>query len=179
MKKTYFIGIDPGASKIKGHGGGVAIIDHHGRSVETYHAPTKTYSVGKNGKTRLMIDAEALYSRLLHNTWHKPDVELFATIEHPAPLPKEFDVPIKATCELFMHYGTLNTVMELMAATVLPVHPRSWKSGYHLPADKAAALNLARSMFPGVDLRNKQDHNIGEALLLAEYGRLIYMEKSQ
>jgi hypothetical protein len=51
------------------------------------------------------------------------------------------------------------------------VTPQKWKAHFGLDADKNAALELARKLFPSLDLSKKKHHGRAEALLIARYGQ--------
>ena len=183
MRKEYFIGVDVGASKAKGRGAGVGIVDLEGSPALWLHAPVKQYCVGKSGKPRVAVDTNALFDVINDFANQRNANALLAAIEHPVAAPEKFGdldekgeerrgVPIRVTCELFLHYGKTVAVLEQLCEWVFPVSPRGWKNGFGLSSSKAESLELARRTFPGVNLSHAQDHNLAEALLIAEYCRL-------
>jgi len=61
----------------------------------------------------------------------------------------------------------------VLAALQMPytrIRPQVWKKALGLGKDKEAARLRAMQLYPGADLRRKQDHGRAEALLLAWYG---------
>lgn len=170
MSELY-IGIDPGASLIRGHGAGVAIISQDGRALNTFQAPVVQYRINKSKKLRTAMDTEALAREISSTIVRNGPDRIIGTIEHPAAAPKKFKVPATSTCELFMHYGATRAVLDRFCDYVIPIYPISWKAYFKLTSDKKTSLKLARHRFPEVDLRYIADHNLAEALLLADYGR--------
>jgi hypothetical protein len=53
------------------------------------------------------------------------------------------------------------------------VTAQKWKRHFCIPKGKAASLQVARSMFPSmaIHLQLSSDHNVADALLIAEYGK--------
>lgn len=67
----------------------------------------------------------------------------------------------------------------LLAALGIPyelVRPQKWKKEFSCTSDKNTAIDVAKRLFPGVDLKRtprcqKDDDGHAEALLMAEYAR--------
>src|SRR5262249_13394755 len=58
------------------------------------------------------------------------------------------------------------------------VRPHVWKRALSLTSDKEQVRWRAIQLYPGADLRRKKDHGRAEALLLAHYGRMCHLIKS-
>ena len=74
------------------------------------------------------------------------------------------------------NYGTgYGQILGVLAALRIPyetVSPVVWKRKMGLShANKDASRDMARQLFPHVELNRKRDHGRAEALLIAEYGR--------
>ena len=76
--------------------------------------------------------------------------------------------------------GRGSMLWEVLAAVhnikLVPVKPQAWKRMFSLiNADKEASRATAIRQFPalGGQLKRKKDHNRAEALLIAEYGRMV------
>lgn len=183
MRGHLYIGVDPGASKTSGRGGGLAVIDEAGAVVDCLLVPVMDYQIGT--KVKPEVDARKLYDRLCEIIARRPlwDGNLCATIEEPPPTQVKFDDKKDKKGKgswrspfdhgLKAHYGAIKAMLRLLCGdNVFPVYPVSWKAAYKINRDKEGSLRVARELFPEVDLRHKKQHNIAEALLLAEYGRL-------
>lgn len=69
--------------------------------------------------------------------------------------------------------GTAEAAVEILRMDLKRAQPRAWKKFYGLGSDKAASLEIARTLFPNIGhmLKRAKDHNRAEALLLAHYGQ--------
>lgn len=69
--------------------------------------------------------------------------------------------------------GTAEAAVEILRMDLKRAQPKAWKKFYGLGADKAASLEIARTLFPNIGhmLKRAKDHNRAEALLLAHYGQ--------
>lgn len=57
---------------------------------------------------------------------------------------------------------------------LIEVHPMTWKTEMKLlRLEKDEIRKMAIKLFPGAELKQKQDHDRAEALLLAQYRRMI------
>lgn len=165
--RQLFIGIDPGA-----RGGAFAIIDEEGNSVSTFHIPTRDRGVG-NTRIDKEVDAVALINKIAPYSYlnQKP----IAFIEMPAPIPGGF---LAGLCSLFQSYGMIMATVEGQDISLESVRPATWKKTFSVGSDKNKALHEAKKLFPAVNLSLKKYHNIAEALLIAEYGRLKTLKYS-
>jgi hypothetical protein len=179
MTGHLYIGVDPGASKTSGRGGGLAVIDESGAVVDCFLVPVMDYPIGT--KIKPEVDARRFYDKLCEVIDRRPSGgALFAVIEEPPPTPIKFDdKKDKGSWRspfdhgLKAHYGAIKALLRLLCGdNVDPVYPVTWKAAFKVRKDKQTSLDAARELFPEVDLRHKKQHNIAEALLLAEYCRL-------
>lgn len=85
--------------------------------------------------------------------------------------------PTQGTVSMFNFGRTLGFAHALAASADAPIHfvtPSVWKGKFGLlKADKSASREKARTLLPGLepDLRRVKDDGVGEAALLALYGR--------
>lgn len=160
-EETLIIGIDPGAN-----GGAIAVIDGVGNTMTTFHIPVRDRNVGK---TRIdkEVDAADLWRRL--EKWSKRSERIKAYIEMPSPIPGSF---IAGLCSLFQSYGAIMATIEAFGIEIEPVKPQIWKKAFKVGSDKKKSIFEAQKLFPAVNLTQAKHHNIAEALLIAEYGRI-------
>ncbi|MCK5604930.1 hypothetical protein KAR91_23775 [Candidatus Pacearchaeota archaeon] len=79
------------------------------------------------------------------------------------------------------NYGMWQGVFEALHIPYELVTPATWMGGMNLPkkinkSDKPA-LDVARSMYPGADLKFKKHHNRADSLLLADWLRRKHTPK--
>lgn len=69
--------------------------------------------------------------------------------------------------------GTIECCLEMLGLEPHAVNARTWKRFFGLRSDKGEGLQLARQLYPecGERLRLVADHNRGEALLIARWGK--------
>lgn len=175
MNKIY-VGVDPGASSLKGRGAAMAVLDQFGAHLWSMDIPSVEYRLGKTGIPRRQVDGGALKT-YIKEVANRNQAEVVAAVEHPPMPSKQFGAPVTAMFGVFIAYGVIKGILDEVCYSVVPIFPVSWRSAYNLKAAKSggkdASLRLARLMFPSVDLRFQHSHNIAEALLIAEYARLI------
>lgn len=72
-------------------------------------------------------------------------------------------------------FGRLQGILESTTLKPVLVPPNNWKKLLNVPADKEKCRQEAIRMFPKANLllAYKKDHNRAEALLLAQYAKLI------
>ena len=73
-------------------------------------------------------------------------------------------------------YGWLLGVLDALGVSYQAVSVQKWKKEYGLNSDKAKSIEVCHRIFPNVSLKRtdkckKDDDNISEAILLAEYAR--------
>jgi crossover junction endodeoxyribonuclease RuvC len=147
--KLITIGIDPGKD------GAMAII-----------APNETY---------VIPFSETDYIKELGyiDTEH---YKVFCILEHVGAMPGQGSV------SMFNFGANFGFIRGLLSANRIPyelVRPQKWKKAFSCTSDKNTAIEVAKRLFPNIDLRRtpkcKGPHDgICEALLMAEYGRRIY-----
>ena len=67
--------------------------------------------------------------------------------------------------------GAITAICELTNYPCHMVRPQVWRSYFHLESGKHASLDVARMFWPEAPLKRKKDHNLSDALLIAEYWR--------
>ena len=73
------------------------------------------------------------------------------------------------------NYGWLQGVMEALEIPFQTIRPQLWKKEFGLSSSKEDSIIVAKHLFPEANLIpercRKEDHNIAEAILMAEYAR--------
>ena len=74
------------------------------------------------------------------------------------------------------NFGFIQGVLMSMGIPYELVTPQKWKKEFSITSDKNTSIEVAKRLFPEVDLKRtersrKDDDNIAEALLMAEYAR--------
>lgn len=144
-----FIGIDPGKN------GALAAIDETSEGVFVLHV--------------IPFD-EALYNCALLGVDEK---NTRCALEKVGAMPKQ---GVSSTWSFAENYGFIRG---LLRAHFIPhelIPPQKWKKAFGATADKSTSIDVARRLFPEVDLKRtsnsrKDDDGMAEALLLAEYAR--------
>lgn len=144
----YYIGIDPGAK------GALSIIS-------------------KDGTVDCIPYNKQAYLNALASL---PVCETFCVIEKVGARPHQ---GVTSMFHFGEAYGWLQGVLECLGVPYQAVTPGNWKKSFGCTADKASSVQAAQRLFPRVDLRRtprsfKNDDNIAESLLMAEYARRIY-----
>ena len=99
--------------------------------------------------------------------------ETFAVVEHVNAMPGQ------GVTSCFSFGQNFGFILGLLTAFRIPyelVRPQKWKKEFSCTSDKNTSIEVAKRLFPGVDLRRTKrctkDHDgLAEALLLAEYSR--------
>lgn len=72
-------------------------------------------------------------------------------------------------------FGWLQGMLEAYGIPYELVRPQKWKKEFSVTADKNTSIEVCKRLFPGVNLIpagcRKENDNLAEALLLAEYAR--------
>lgn len=144
--RKHFIGIDPGAH------GAVAVVDQAGSVLLLEDLPH-----GEDGR----VNAAALACMLAG--YDAPAVALESPI---AFTPNAYSM-MALGCSFGMCLATLQCIG---VDPLLPV-PRSWKARLQLTSDKMESVARARALHP--DLPKRLRHDKAEALLLAQYARVV------
>lgn len=145
-------GIDPGLS------GAIGLL---GRDIAPHVAAMPTAPYSKTGFVKRIVNFDHL-ARILD----------FYALDHVF-LEKVQAFPGQGVGSMFslgMSYGGAMAVAQTLDIEVHLVTPQEWKKHFGLSADKQLSLDLARSLFPNVDLSRKKDDGKAEALLIAKYG---------
>ena len=94
-------------------------------------------------------------------------------VEHVGAMPGNGGV------SMFSFGENFGMIQGMLAATGIPfqlVRPQKWKKEYTLNHSKENSVEVCKRLFPGVNLKRterskKDDDNIAEAILMAEYAR--------
>ncbi len=160
------MGIDNGVS------GAVAWMDDQGMCPHVAPTPTITVKAGK--RTRTKYDEPGMRS-LLQRVIRRVPVRV--AIEAARVSPK---FPAFSAGVLMEGYGLWRGLLVGLGVPYEVVEPRRWQKalldGLPKGDTKAASVLVAKRLFPAVSLRRTErsrtdDHNIADALLIAEYGR--------
>ncbi len=169
MKPTYCIGIDPGLA------GAIVTLDPQGRpTVELM--PTLESAKGKPAyDLRRLSDLFVEVNRMVR----AEGCLLFLTVERLQSMPAE----MRGTMANYGRGRALGIIEAMATAHDVPYQlavPQVWQkamlAGVEGTDTKQRTVLAAQRLFPSVSLlrtprSRKADHNIADALLLAEYGR--------
>ena len=140
-----YIGIDPGKS------GAMAIIFE-----------------GMDETVLVPFD-EQEYANVLRNLYGQPAK---ACLEHVGAMPGQ---GVTSMFNFGQNFGYIKGLLEAFQIPYELVRPQKWKKEFGI-SDKNSSVECCKRLFPGVDLRRtercrKDDDNMAEALLMAEYAR--------
>lgn len=153
---SLVVGLDPGLQ------GGIAALDSSGAIHLLEDLPTLLRGTGR---VKRELDAAGL-AHLLRPI--AGDIRL-ALVETVASRPGQ---GVASVFSLGHSSGVIAGVLAALAIPIATVAPSKWKREMGLlGSDKEASRALATRLFPSADLRRKRDHNLGEALLLADLAR--------
>ena len=101
------------------------------------------------------------------------DGSVFCIVEHVGAMPGQ------GVTSCFSFGRGFGFILGLLAAFCLPyelVRPQKWKKEFSCTSDKNTSIEVAKRLFPGVDLRRtpkctKPHDGIAEALLMAELAK--------
>lgn len=128
--------------------------------------------------------ALALYSRDTAEAWDFDRATMLATlmeilaehrvqlavVEHVSAMPGQ---GVTSMFSFGQNFGWWLGTLEALGVPVLLVRPQAWQKSLGVPKKAAKAdkpsLDVARRLFPSVDLHRKKDHGRADALLLAFY----------
>lgn len=157
------LGFDPGLS------GAIAILNGDGSERLVADLPTVPLETGGLIKSR--IDGREL-SRVIRA--HVPaGVSVRAFVEQVGAmggLGEGKNNAVQTVVSLGRTMGAIEGVLEALGLVPKVVGVQAWKSMYGLGSNKESAREMARSLFPNVDLHLVRHHNRAEALLIANYG---------
>ncbi|MBC8388982.1 MAG: hypothetical protein H8E13_13180 [Actinobacteria bacterium] len=149
----YFIGIDVGKS------GAVAVINKTTKKV--YDCP-----LIKN-KTKKVIDINSLY--LILSSFSANSTVL---VENVHAFPGQGVVSMFSFGKGFGIYLGLLTALEMKYKLVTP---QKWKKEFNLKGkNKKDSIAVAKKLFPNIKITKSKDGR-ADALLIAEYGRRLYL----
>jgi len=99
-----------------------------------------------------------------------------ATLIKHAVIEKAQAMPKQGTVSMFRYgvaYGFIRGLLKTMRIPYTLIHPKTWKKEMmpDMGKDKGASILRVQQLFPTTELTRKKDHNIADAILLAEYGR--------
>lgn len=99
--------------------------------------------------------------------------ELIAVVEKVGAFPGQ---GVSSTWVFAENYGYIQGVLHALSIPFQLVPPRVWKKAFSLTSDKAKSIEVCHRLFPNVNLKRteksrKDDNNLAEALLMAEYAR--------
>lgn len=156
---TTTIGIDPGLT------GAIARVGPLGAAV--WNVPTSPHPSGK-GK---QIDYRALWDVVRLATRFGPPKAVYLERVHSMP-----NQGVASMFKFGEGYGAIQQALAASGNDWVLVRPQDWKKEFGLiKADKAASLEVAANLWPGLDLPGNKQQRIGcaDALLIAEHGRRL------
>ncbi len=163
MKKTLFIGVDPGLA------GGIALFDPERRSLVAVIDMPLIHSK----KVKPALNAISIANFIGS---HKKHIQM-ACLETVGTRPGQNAGGV-------LRYGFMAGVIEGIVygygVPVMKVIPRTWKKQFNLSADKNKSRFLAQELFPkdqAIFDRVKDDGR-AEAALLSVYGHLCWLRDS-
>ena len=115
-----------------------------------------------NGRVKRELDAVGL-ARLLRPIAR--DIKL-AVVEQVGSMQGQ---GVASVFSLGHSFGTITGVIGALHIPLQLVHPAVWKKSMGISRDKDVARAQAIRLFPSTDLSLKKDHNLAEALLLADF----------
>lgn len=88
-------------------------------------------------------------------------------------------MPGQGVVSMFTFGAGWGRIMGVLDALRIPyelVRPQKWKKTFSVTSDKNSSIEVAKRLYPGIDLRRsersrKDDDGLAEALLMAEYAR--------
>lgn len=103
------------------------------------------------------------------------DGSVFCVVEHVGAMPGQ------GVTSCFSFGQNFGFILGLLTANCIPyelVRPQRWKKEFSCTSDKNTSIEVARRLFPGVDLRRtpqcrKPHDGVSEALLMAEYAKRL------
>jgi len=143
------IGIDPGLD------GGIAILDGNALALlETIPTEKKT------GFIKRQVDAQKLGSIL------KDYKDCICYLERVASRPGQ---GVGSVFSFGDTYGAIRGVLGALNIPIYYVTPQKWKKELKI-SSKEDSLKASKDLFPLLKWR-KKDHNLAEAILIAQYGQ--------
>lgn len=143
---TYTLGIDPGQT------GGVAVVSSDLQTVEAHRYPEDIHTA----------------MQLLRGLCDRYEIRL-AVVEKVSAMPKQ---GVASSFKFGANYGAWLGALAALGVPHLLVTPRQWQKAMldsGTGETKERSLNMARRLFPQVDLRYKKDDGKADALHMARY----------
>jgi crossover junction endodeoxyribonuclease RuvC len=83
---------------------------------------------------------------------------------------------VTSTFNFGENFGWIQGVLDAYGVPYELVRPQKWKKEFSVTADKNSSIAVCKRLFPDVSLKRnercmKDDDNLAEAILLAEYAR--------
>lgn len=147
-----FIGIDPGVS------GGIAVIDENGDVLRVSKMPDTEEDLLEELKHGICITATGRAH--------------FATLEYVRSTPQ---MGVVSAFTFGRGYGALRMALTSLRIPYEEVTPPKWQKaiGCRTKGDKNVSKAKAQELFPNI----KITHANADALLIAEYGRRVYLQR--
>lgn len=154
------MGIDVGVS------GAIGVITDASQVVFTADIPTYKPKAGSNRRT---IDEGALFNILQA---YEGVEYLQVAVESVGAMPGE---GVASSFTFGYSFGLIRGMLVGLGIPYRLVSPVAWKRKQGIPAGstKAAGLARARVLFPGADLKLVKNHGRADALLIADYLRMV------
>ena len=153
------IGVDPGIT------GGICLMDTLDRVIEVIDMPTMTLNGKKN-----QVNPAALAGQVRCWIGDKDLSGFTAVIEKVAARPGQ---GVSAMFNFGMGYGAVLGVMAAIGVPYILVTPQAWKKRAGLiKQEKDVARTFCQQLYPGVDLKHKNDIGRADAILIARFGRM-------
>lgn len=101
--------------------------------------------------------------------------ECFAVVEHVGAMPGQ---GVSSCFSFGRSFGWLLGMLDTLGVPYELVRPQRWKKAFSCTSDKNTSIEVARRLFPGVDLRRtpacrKPHDGICEALLMATFAQRL------
>lgn len=99
--------------------------------------------------------------------------EYIACVEHVSAMPGQ---GVTSMFNFGQNFGFIQGVLSALGIPYELVRPAKWKKEFSITRDKNTSIEVCKRLFPGVNLlpterSRKEDDNMAEAILLAEYAR--------
>jgi len=118
-------------------------------------------------------DAFVIAMKVITTFRERDGEQIMAVVEKVGAMPKQ---GISSTWVFAENFGYIQGVLHTLNIPFQLVPPRIWKKEFSLTSDKAKSVEICHMLFPGINLKRteksyKDDNNLAEALLMAEYAR--------
>lgn len=94
-------------------------------------------------------------------------------LEHVSAMPGQ---GVTSMFNFGMNFGWIQGVLDAFGISYELVRPQKWKKEFSITGDKNSSIAVCKRLFPNVSLLRtekcrKEDDNMAEAMLMAEYAR--------